>query len=181
MGDLDFLLHAARAFEPPPAPRWATPGNLARALEPKARQTPALDLIDEALLWAYTKPDARLIISMPTQAGKSQRASRRFPLWALTQNPDLRVAIVSHEAGVARRWGRAIPSAWARYDTPLWIERGDGSRWVPASARRTCNRMCIPVATIAGEAKRPAPASVRVAGRFCVVAGAGLEPATSRL
>jgi len=108
MGDLSFLLHAARAFEPPPGPRWPTPGELARALEPKTRQTPALDLIDEALVWAHTTPDARLIISMPPQEGKSQRASRRFPLWALTQNPDLRVAIVSYEAGVARRWGRAI-------------------------------------------------------------------------
>ncbi|WP_434080378.1 hypothetical protein [Sanguibacter sp. Z1732] len=45
---------------------------------------------------------------MPPQEGKSQRASRRFPLWALTRNPDLRVAIASYEHGVARRWGRTI-------------------------------------------------------------------------
>ncbi len=108
MGDLDFLLHAAKAFDPPPAPRWPTPGALARALDAKTRQTSALDLIDQALVEAYTTPDARLVISMPPQEGKSQRASRRFPLWALTQNPDLRIAIVSYEAGVARRWGRAI-------------------------------------------------------------------------
>jgi len=100
--------HAARQFEPPPPPRWATPGALAVDLDPKTVQTPALDLIDDALVWAYNTPDARLIISMPPQEGKSQRTSRRFPLWALTQNPDLRVAITSYEAGVARRWGRAI-------------------------------------------------------------------------
>lgn len=105
---VDWLLHAARAFEPTPAPRWATPGDLASALDPKTRQTSALDLIDEALVWAYTTPDARLALSMSPQEGKSQRASRRFPLWALTQNPDLRIAIASYEAGVARRWGRAI-------------------------------------------------------------------------
>lgn len=99
---------AARLFEPPPPPRWATPGELAQHLDPKTVQTPALDLIDEALLWAYSTPDARLIISMPPQEGKSQRASRRFPLWVLTQNPHTRVAIASYEAGVARRWGRAI-------------------------------------------------------------------------
>lgn len=105
---LDWLEHAARAFEPAPAPRWATPGNLAAHLDPKTRQTPALDLIDGALVRAFNTPDARLIISMPPQEGKSQRTSRRFPLWCLTQNPDLRIAIASYEAGVARRWGRAV-------------------------------------------------------------------------
>lgn len=38
----------------------------------------------------------------------SQRVSRRFALWALLQNPELRVAISSYEANVARRWGRVI-------------------------------------------------------------------------
>ncbi len=108
MTDLDWVEHAARLFEPPPPPRWATPGDLARHLDPRTVQTPALDLIDRALVEAYNTPDARLIISMPPQEGKSQRASRRFPLWALTQNPNLRVAIGSYELGVARRWGRSI-------------------------------------------------------------------------
>jgi predicted phage terminase large subunit-like protein len=103
----DWLLAAARAFEPSP-PRWDTPGQLAAHLDPKTRQTPALDLIDQALVDTYSTPDARLIISMPPQEGKSQRTSRRFPLWALTQNPELRIAIASYEANVARRWGRAI-------------------------------------------------------------------------
>lgn len=100
--------HAARAFEPPPPPRWATPGDLAVELDPKTRQTPALDLIDAELVRAANTPDARLIISMPPQEGKSQRASRRFPLWVLTQRPETRIAITSYELGVARRWGRAI-------------------------------------------------------------------------
>lgn len=99
---------AARAFEPPPPPRWPTPGALAQTLDPRTKQTPALELIDQELVAAFREPDSRLIISMPPQEGKSQRASRWFPLWALTQNPDLRVAIASYEAGVARRWGRAI-------------------------------------------------------------------------
>jgi len=77
-------------------------------LDPKTIQTPALDLIDEELVRLLDTPDGRLVLSMPPQEGKSQRTSRRFPLWALTQNPDLRVAIASYEHGVARRWGRAI-------------------------------------------------------------------------
>lgn len=105
---LEWAEAAARAFDPPPPPRWATPGDLAQYLDPKTVQTAALDLIDAALVEAFTTPDARLILAMSPQEGKSQRASRRFPLWALTQNPDLRIAIASYEANVARRWGRAI-------------------------------------------------------------------------
>lgn len=108
MPEVSWAEHAARQFEPAPPPRWTTPGDLARFLEPKNVQTEALNLIDAALVEAFNTPDSRLIISMPPQEGKSQRASRRFPLWALTQNPDLRIAIASYEANIARRWGRAI-------------------------------------------------------------------------
>ena len=51
-------------------PRWATPGELAAAVDPSTVQTPALDLIDEAVTWAYSTPGARLIISMSPQEGK---------------------------------------------------------------------------------------------------------------
>lgn len=104
---LDWAEYAARMFEPT-QPRWDTPGALAKHIDPRVVQTPALDLIDNALARTLTTTDGRLIISMPPQEGKSQRASRSFPLWALTQNPNLRIAITSYEANVARRWGRAI-------------------------------------------------------------------------
>lgn len=45
---------------------------------------------------------------MPAAAGKSQRVSRRFPAWVLSQRPDTRITIASYETGVARRWGRAV-------------------------------------------------------------------------
>ena len=50
----------------------------------------------------------RLIWTMPPQEGKSQRVSRTFPLWLLLRNPQARIAIASYEAGIARRWGRAV-------------------------------------------------------------------------
>lgn len=104
---------AARLFEPAPPPRWETPGALAVQIDPPTIsggtvQTPALELIDRALVEAYETPNARLIISMPPQEGKSERASRRFPTWVLTQNPDTRIAITSYELNTARRWGRVI-------------------------------------------------------------------------
>lgn len=89
---------------------WPTPGDLAKALDARTVQTPALELIDSALadIAAHLRDGRRLIISMPPQEGKSQRASRRFPTWLLTRNRDLRIAIASYEHRTARRWGRDI-------------------------------------------------------------------------
>lgn len=104
---------AARRFETDQR-EWDTPGDLALALDPRTKQTPMLDLIDAVLVDAieqsYTggAEGARKIILTPPQEGKSQRVSRRFPLWCLVKNPDLRIAITSYEANTARRWGRAI-------------------------------------------------------------------------
>ncbi|MEV6833486.1 phage terminase large subunit [Streptomyces sp. NPDC051133] len=106
---LDWAEYAARAFEPASAhQRWATPGALARHMDPHTVQTAALDLLDANLVDVAEGRCRRLMWSMPPQEGKSERTSRRFPTWLLTRNPDLRIAIISYEMGVARRWGRAI-------------------------------------------------------------------------
>ena len=99
--------YAARQFETT-ARRWPTPGALAVHLDPRTRQTPALELIDRHLVDLLDTPDGRLLLAMPPQEGKSHRIARWFALWTLIENPDTRVAIVSYEHGVARRWGRAI-------------------------------------------------------------------------
>jgi predicted phage terminase large subunit-like protein len=88
--------------------RYITPGALAQAMDPRTVQTAALDLLDGSLVDVAEGNCKRLIFSMPPQEGKSERVSRRFPVWLLARNPDLRIAIVSYELGVARRWGRAI-------------------------------------------------------------------------
>lgn len=105
---LDVIEQWARVFEQPPASRWATPGELARRLNPKTVQTPALDLIDQALVEAAATPDARLIVTMAPQEGKSVRAAGDFPLWMLTRNPDLRIIVASYGQGLANRNGRGI-------------------------------------------------------------------------
>lgn len=102
-----WALAAARSFEPPTT-TWATPGHLAQHLDPRTVQTPALDLIDQALVEAFRTPDSRLIISMPPQEGKSTRAAKDFPLWVLTQAPDTRIVTASYGQGLANRNGRAI-------------------------------------------------------------------------
>lgn len=98
---------AAAAFEPPRR-RWATPGALASALDPRTVQTPALDLIDAELVRLLDEPDGRLIISMAPQEGKSSRVGEIFPVWALSQNPELRIVVASYGMTLARRNGRAI-------------------------------------------------------------------------
>lgn len=104
MAFLDTL--AARLDTPATGRRWATPLALAEHLHASTVRTPALELIDEHLVWAATTPDARLIVTMPPQEGKSSLVSRVFPLWLLHRNPATRLVLASYEAGVARRLSR---------------------------------------------------------------------------
>jgi predicted phage terminase large subunit-like protein len=108
--DAAFFRAFAEAVDPAPKQRrWATPGAMAKELDSTTVQTPALELIDQALVdLADGAGQQRLAIFLAPQEGKSERASHWFPLWLLMHNPDLRIAIVSHEAELARGWGAAI-------------------------------------------------------------------------
>jgi predicted phage terminase large subunit-like protein len=137
-------LEAAAAEFEPRTQRWETPGALARAIDPTTVQTPALDLIDEALVWAYTTRGARLIISMPPQEGKTSRVTKAGSLWALTDNPDLRLGIASYAQALAEGFGREIRNTISSYDGTeqtldigLRIARDYGSakRWQLAGHR----------------------------------------------
>ena len=100
---------AAKAFEQGTSgPRFATPGKLAHFLNHRSVQTPALDLVDEALLEAYETPDSRTMIFLGPQEGKSTRVAEVFPLWVLAQAPDTRIITASYAMSLARRNGRAI-------------------------------------------------------------------------
>jgi predicted phage terminase large subunit-like protein len=88
--------------------QWRTPLDLAVAVDKRTVVTPGLRLIADALVDLANSSDGRLIISIPPQEGKSWLCSRRFPLWLLARDPELRVAVASYEATVARRWGRMV-------------------------------------------------------------------------
>jgi predicted phage terminase large subunit-like protein len=108
------------------ASRWATPGDMALELDPdNTIQTAALDIIDAALVRIYRGEIKRLIISLPPQEGKSQRVSRRLPLWWLNRNADARLVIASYEKGVARRWGRTIKNDIAQHGDTLGLRVRD--------------------------------------------------------
>lgn len=97
-------------------PKWNTPGALARAIDPTNVQTPALDLVDEAVAWAYGTRGARLIISLPPQEGKTARVTQTGTLWALQRNPELRAGIVSYSQALAEGFSRSIRNWTTTHD-----------------------------------------------------------------
>jgi predicted phage terminase large subunit-like protein len=114
------------------------------AINPKTVQTEALDVIDEALVEALTTPDSRLIISMSPQEGKSERVTKTGALYALLNNPDLRIGIASYAQTLAEGFGREIRNWIATnngeegtLDLGLRIARDNGAarRWQLAGHR----------------------------------------------
>lgn len=101
----------------PVVPRFTTPGDLALALDFRTVQTEALSVIDGALMDVLSRSDGRLIVSLPPQEGKSQRVTKVGVLWALLQNPDLRVGIASYSQTLAEGFGREIRN---------WIANNNG-------------------------------------------------------
>lgn len=126
---LDVWDRVANALDPAAATaRWATPGELAQSTNPNTVQTPALELIDQALVDAFNTPDSRLIISMAPQEGKSVRVANDFPVWALTQNPELRIVMASYGQSLANRNGRAIRNRIQSHpELGISIARDNGS------------------------------------------------------
>lgn len=139
--DLNVWEHAARAFElraPDPvrdqadADSWRTPGTLAKRLTPSTVQTPALDLVDQALIDLANTPDGRLIITMPPQEGKSTRVAKDFIVWALKNRPWLRIVGASYGQGLANRNGRAIRNiirSNPELGMTLAADNGSASEW----------------------------------------------------
>lgn len=126
---VDWMTALADKLETQAGPKWESPGELARVITPNTLQTPALDLIDQALIDCYTTDDARLIISMPPQEGKSTRAAKDFPIWALTQNPDTRIFSASYSQRLAERNSRSIRNAIAEHPE-LGVSLQEGNKSV---------------------------------------------------
>jgi hypothetical protein len=111
---------------------------LASLLDPDWRSTPALDLIDGALVEVAEGRCKRLMIMLPPQEGKTTLVARTFPLWLLTHRPETHAVIASYELETAQRIGRGIRNAIATHagrdgglDLGLRVQRGDhaAARW----------------------------------------------------
>jgi predicted phage terminase large subunit-like protein len=106
--------------------RWPTPLDMACDLDPARLdengdrsgvwRTPALELINSALVDLADGREKRLSAMMSPQEGKSTTVSFWFPLWLLTcVNANLRVLITSYSDEMARRWGGEIKDALERW------------------------------------------------------------------
>ncbi|MEU7170326.1 phage terminase large subunit [Micromonospora tulbaghiae] len=106
--------------------RWPSPLDMAADLDPPRLgdggdrmgvwRTPALDLINTALVDLADGKAKKLAAFVSPQEGKSTTVSYWFPLWLLTcVNPDLRILIVSYSDEMARRWGSEIKTALERW------------------------------------------------------------------
>jgi predicted phage terminase large subunit-like protein len=153
---------AARQYETRPR-RYARPGDLALALDPDTVTSPVLELIDDALIDLMDGATHNALkVFMPPQEGKSQRVSRRFPTWALDNNPALRIGIVSYELDLARRWGLAIKRDIDAATCPRGLQCDDP----------VCAKVHIPLRrdrTAAGDWETPAGGGV-----YCVGIGGPL-------
>ena len=93
---------------------FRSPGQLAAALDPTTVETPALRIIDEALVRVQRHMDGRddgldrVILSMPPQEGKSERVTHYGAEWFLQRNPNLRVGLVSYGDDMVKRHSYAI-------------------------------------------------------------------------
>lgn len=126
------IVPAPQDPDEPPDHRWDTPGTLAKALNPKTVQTPALDLIDEALQKLVETPDGRLIITLAPQEGKSTRVAKDFVVWVLKHRPWTRVVTASHTQRLANRNGRAIRNTITEHPElrmRIAADNGSASEW----------------------------------------------------
>src|SRR5690606_11770289 len=85
-----------------------TAGKLLRYLDPNTRQTPAPEMIDADLEWAFDTPASRLMISMPSQTGKSARVAVGGTLRAILRRPDWRCVIATHAQHLALKHSTEI-------------------------------------------------------------------------
>jgi predicted phage terminase large subunit-like protein len=123
---------AARQFEMQLQRHADTPGELAQKIDPNTINTPALQAIDQALLDVINTSDGRLIITMPPQEGKSTRVAKDFPIWLLSNRPELRIVTASYNQGLANRNGRAIRdtiTANPDLDMKIAADNGAAREW----------------------------------------------------
>jgi predicted phage terminase large subunit-like protein len=98
---------------------------MAADLDQKFRRTPAIDLINEAIVRCVNTVDGRLIVVLPPQTGKSTLVTKWLPTWLLHRDPDLRNVVASYAASVARRMGRLVRNEIEWHSTELNLKLSD--------------------------------------------------------
>lgn len=80
--------------------RFPTPGHLSQFHRPEFRQTPMLDVLDDALMAADRGEARRIIVNTPPQEGKTSRLQDGCG-WLLLRDPRRRIVFASYEQSIA--------------------------------------------------------------------------------
>ncbi|TLF74038.1 hypothetical protein [Nocardia cyriacigeorgica] len=104
---------------------YPTAGALAQYLDPSIQQTAALEMIDANLEWAIDTPAARLMISMPSQTGKSQRVAVAGTLRALMRRPDWRCVLATHAEHLALKHSTEIRNLIQAFGSTATADTGE--------------------------------------------------------
>lgn len=88
----------------------------------------------EALEWAVSTPNARLIVTMPPRHSKSVHVSELLPAWFLGRYPDKRIIAASHSAALAYTFSRRVRNqmqhpAWPFHDAQVADDKGAVQAW----------------------------------------------------
>ncbi len=86
--------------------RPSTPADLARRLDPKFVVTPTIRLLSDLAVRSVTDPDQRDIVTTPPRTGKSRLLAVWTVVWALMNNPDLQIVLVSYSDELAQAHSR---------------------------------------------------------------------------
>ena len=92
------------------AARWlrrpGSPAELARRLDPSFRVTPTIRLLSDIAVRSVREPDQRDVVTCPPRTGKSRLLSIWTPVWALMENPDAQIVLVSYSDELAQAHSR---------------------------------------------------------------------------
>lgn len=113
--DRDGLVAGFRSLAPDRGRDALTPLDLHGIVYPRTVRTPALELVNDAVVWAEGTPDARLIVTLAPQEAKSSTVTRAGSLYLLRRDPTRRIIIASYADRLARRWGRTIRNDIAQH------------------------------------------------------------------
>lgn len=88
------------------------------------QRAPHLEVIEAACLDAIDRASG-VTISASVRHGKSLGTSQGLPAWYLGRNPDKWVLLATHEANLARKWGRGVRNILTEYGPDLFGIRPD--------------------------------------------------------
>lgn len=106
----------------------AGPAYFARYLDPKFEIPRHIDLLNDKLIQCATKPNKRVMVSVPPRHGKSFLISERNPVHFLELYHHRRIALVSNTDTLAENWGRNIRNIIASNKDKLSVRLSQDSQ-----------------------------------------------------